>query len=256
MYPEYVCLEDFNQLKDKELCEIRIDFQRPGYKMVYRGNIDGEKCDSKRYQPVRYFNSDGSNCIFQKSICNEEGQITVLKGSSKSDSKCICDYTNGYAFVSKTSNKCYCSPAEEDCSCYIKYCPHRFELSPDYQCVLKEDFLEDSFYRHYNCTRLIKRTFPKKNMKTRQQIGEHDLDNRHGLKLVSSISYSKHVRIARTFVIQILVLFCLGILCSKHKIIKVIAKSSNLIMSNVQNRMKFQRTKKPKVHETQKTRTT
>lgn len=101
-----------------------------GYKMVYRGNIDGEKCDIKRYQPFRYFNSDGSNCIFQKSICKEEGQITIVKGSSKSDSKCTCDYTNGYAFITKTSNKCYCSPAEEDCSCYRKHCPHRYELSP------------------------------------------------------------------------------------------------------------------------------
>lgn len=254
MHPEYVCLKDFNELKDKELCEINIDFQRPGYKMVNRGNIDGEKCDIKRYQPIRYFNSDGSNCIFQKSICNEEGQITILKGSSKSDSKCTCDYTNGYAFISKTSNKCYCSPSEEDCSCYLKYCPHRYELSPDYQCVLKEDFLEESFYRHYNCTRLTKRTFSIKKIKvTRQQIDEHD--NRHGLKLVSSISYGKHDRIAGIFFIQILVMFCLGILCSIHTIIKDIAQSSNLIMSNVQNRKKFQRTKKLKVHETRKART-
>ncbi|XP_076079957.1 uncharacterized protein LOC143050712 [Mytilus galloprovincialis] len=245
MQPEYVCLKDLNKLKDIELCEISIDFQRPGYKMVYRGNIDGEKCDIKRYQPFRYFNSDGSNCIFQKSICKEEGQITIVKGSSKSDSKCTCDYTNGYTFITKTSNKCYCSPAEEDCSCYRKHCPHRYELSPDYQCVLKEDFLEDSFYRHYNCTRLIKWTFSINDMKvTRQQNAVHDQDKRHRLETVSSISYGRHERSAGIYVIQCLVLFCIGIICFKHRVIKLIAQSSNLIImkiNNVENRKKSQK---------------
>lgn len=225
-HPEYLCLTDFNLLKDAELCEKEIDFQRPGYKMVLRGNIDGEKCARERYQPIRYFNTDGRYCLFQKSMCNEEGQITVVKGSSKSDSKCICDYTNGYALVSKTSNKCYCSPSEEDCSCYLKYCPNRHDLSPDYQCVLKEDFIEDSLGRHYHCTRILKRIFSVNNMKGKKQLfGNHD--NMPGLKR----RYDSFAVMCIIQTIVMIVLSILGILCTMHKMKTVTLKLLNMIWS-------------------------
>lgn len=63
-----------------------------GYKIVWSGNFDGQTCDIERYQPISHFNLDGSNCIFKKSSCNEEGQITVEDGSQRADRLCRCDY--------------------------------------------------------------------------------------------------------------------------------------------------------------------
>lgn len=101
-----------------------------GYIIVWSGNLNGQICDSQRYQPIRYFNSDGSDCILRKSVCNEEGQIIVEDGSPISDRRCRCDYRRGYSFVSEPKNKCTCIPSIEDCSCYFKHCPKYQEVSP------------------------------------------------------------------------------------------------------------------------------
>ncbi|CAC5375757.1 unnamed protein product [Mytilus coruscus] len=147
-----MCLRDVIKVQNIELCSKKIQFQRPGYKIVWSGNFDGQTCDTKRYQPISHFNLDGSNCIFQKSSCNGEGQITVEDGSPRTDRRCRCDYRRGYAFVSEPSNKCNCIPSNEDCSCYLKHCPFLHKLSPDYKCVWQDD-LQYSF----NCTTMLER---------------------------------------------------------------------------------------------------
>ena len=60
--------------------------------------------------------------MYQKSQCNEEGQIVYSNGSARVDRTCTCDYRAGYAFIREPVGKCFCSPSVEDCSCYKKTC--------------------------------------------------------------------------------------------------------------------------------------
>lgn len=165
--PEYMCLQDFNSQNYIEVCDREADFQRKGFRSVWRGNLDGQVCSKKRYQPELHFTSDGSDCIYQKSSCNETGQIRINDVSSITDTKCTCDYTLGYAFVSEPSNQCYCIPSQEDCSCFLKRCPYNYQLSQDFQCVRLEDV-----NGNYNCPiwcYQIQRTSKKKEMVTQKQ---------------------------------------------------------------------------------------
>lgn len=148
-HPEYMCLQDFNTFNNIELCSRKVEFLGKGFRSVWRGNLDGAPCSMKRYQPVIYSTSDGLDCIYQKSFCNEEGQINIHNGSSTTDTQCLCDYTTGFAFLSEPSNHCYCIPSIEDCSCYKTNCPTNYELSPDFKCVR-----QDGIYKKYNCSRL------------------------------------------------------------------------------------------------------
>lgn len=101
-----------------------------GNKYILRGDIDGEPCIENRYQPFK-FKTDGNNaCIFQKSFCNEEGQIVANNGTTAADTSCRCDYTKGYVFVVDPTNKCFCHPTLEDCSCYEKKCDKNQFLNP------------------------------------------------------------------------------------------------------------------------------
>lgn len=70
-----------------------------------------------------------SDCIYTKSLCSEMGQIVNNVESSKEDRTCRCDYKKNYSFLKTPRNPCFCIPAEEDCSCYIKSCPVNFTLS-------------------------------------------------------------------------------------------------------------------------------
>ncbi|XP_071139757.1 uncharacterized protein [Mytilus edulis] len=146
----YMCLQDVLTFQHIELCATKRHFQRPGYIIVWSGNLNGQICDSQRYQPIRYFNSDGSDCILRKSVCNEEGQIIVEDGSPISDRRCRCDYRRGYSFVSEPKNKCTCIPSIEDCSCYFKHCPKYQEVSPDYKCIWQDEIDE-----RFNCKRFL-----------------------------------------------------------------------------------------------------
>lgn len=80
-------------------------------------NFDRAKCNAERYQPIP-FASNRTDCIFQKSSCNEEGQVVCKHMSLDEDVACGCDYTKGYTFVTNTTNPCYCIPSIEDCSCF------------------------------------------------------------------------------------------------------------------------------------------
>lgn len=102
-----------------------------GYKCVIAGNFDcRKKCVSTRYQPFRFSTNGMSTCSLKKSYCSGEGQIIMSNGSSKSDRRCRCDYTQGYGFITKPEHGCYCVPSKEDCSCYKKRCPAGLIISP------------------------------------------------------------------------------------------------------------------------------
>lgn len=91
-----------------------------GYKYVFRHWFDSEPCISSRYQPFVFERKNQTDCIYLKSSCNEEGQITYSNGSTTSDVKCKCDEKNGYTFVTPPRDNISCIPSEEDCSCYRK----------------------------------------------------------------------------------------------------------------------------------------
>lgn len=82
------------------------------------------ECNTGRYQPIIFTTHGNSRCIFLKSKCDEEGQVVYSNGSTINDTTCRCDYTQGYAFVSKPKHNCFCNPLKEDCSCFRANCPN------------------------------------------------------------------------------------------------------------------------------------
>lgn len=118
------------------LCEsdIKQCIHISGYKYVVSGNINGKPCDLERFQPFKFKTDGYSRCVFEKSVCNEEGQVNLKNGTTISDRTCRCDYTGGYAFVTKPANICFCVPSQEDCSCFKKHCKEKEILTPGMQC--------------------------------------------------------------------------------------------------------------------------
>lgn len=97
-----------------------------GYKStINRNNFNTAKCKSERYQGLDFTTVGNSDCVFQKSKCVQEGQIVykVNKDSSlEDDTKCMCDYTKGYLFITLPTSRCFCTPTVEDCSCFREFC--------------------------------------------------------------------------------------------------------------------------------------
>ncbi|VDI74723.1 Hypothetical predicted protein [Mytilus galloprovincialis] len=147
----YTCLYDTRKKGYVEFCANRKDnYVRAGLKYVISGTFRNVRCSEGRYQPVRFWSNQSSVCMNLKSKCNGFGEIVYNNISSINDATCRCDYTRGYAFVSKPRNKCFCVPLEEDCSCYIKECSTNTSLSPDYECNYI-GLMKDSFYcEHVN----------------------------------------------------------------------------------------------------------
>ena len=113
-----------------------------GSKRVYARNFNRAPCRDTRYQPIKFVTNGNSDCIFRKSLCTEEGQTLFEAGTTRTDSTCRCDYTQGYAFLSEPRNKCYCRPSEEDCSCYLKKCQGgRYYLSAGITDSLSDQYL-------------------------------------------------------------------------------------------------------------------
>lgn len=79
-------------------------------------------CREERYQPFKFWANVSSQCVLQKSKCNEIGQVIYYNGTLLEDRLCRCDYKQGFAFVTKPQNRCYCNLAKEDCTCYKKQC--------------------------------------------------------------------------------------------------------------------------------------
>ncbi|CAC5415466.1 unnamed protein product [Mytilus coruscus] len=139
-HQSYFCLYDENLRQYVEFCGHKPDIQRPGYKFIVRGNLDGSQCNETRYQPTKFWTNGSSECIYKKSNCSEEGLIIHAKGNSTSDTTCRCDYTKGYAFVNRPKGECFCDPTVEDCSCYRKPCNKSHVLTPDYSCIRTADW--------------------------------------------------------------------------------------------------------------------
>ncbi|CAC5422093.1 unnamed protein product [Mytilus coruscus] len=138
---KYFCLKNDLINGYSENCT-RSDFQQPGRKAVLRGGIDAEICSVERYQPfpIKFYTNVSTNCLFLKSVCNDEGQVVYGNGDRNTDTTCRCDYSRGYDFLVKPINPCFCQPSQEDCSCYLKTCSNTSDiLSPDFQCIYKLD---------------------------------------------------------------------------------------------------------------------
>ncbi|XP_052067049.1 uncharacterized protein LOC127706463 isoform X1 [Mytilus californianus] len=118
------------------------DFDQEGLRRVLRPGFDSEPCSSNRYQPFPFNTTGHSVCVYDKSVCSEEGQIAYDTETTTNDRTCRCDYTKGYAFV--TRPRCSCKPSEEDCSCYLVHCDNDSFLSADYQCITKEKDTRDT----------------------------------------------------------------------------------------------------------------
>lgn len=93
-----------------------------GYKVIFRGAIDGKPCERNFYQPFKFNSSGNSGCVYNKSVCTEEGQFIYKNENSQTDRVCRCDDSKGYAFIHRPQHRCYCVPSKEDCSCYFKKC--------------------------------------------------------------------------------------------------------------------------------------
>lgn len=91
--------------------------------MVNSGNFDTKPCPPNRFQPFPFVTSQGSDCIFKKTICSDEGHIVYSNENSRNDRTCRCDYTRSFSFLSPSrKNRCSCDPTIEDCSCFMKHC--------------------------------------------------------------------------------------------------------------------------------------
>lgn len=89
-----------------------------GYKLVFQPHPNNATCRETRYQPFIFDSSGYSECAFQKSHCNGEGQTTYGNGNRTSGRTCSCITDQEYTFVENFKNPCYCNPSTEDCSCY------------------------------------------------------------------------------------------------------------------------------------------
>ena len=107
-----------------------------GLHIVYSGNLDAKDCHGERFSPESVWSNQGTDCMYRKSYCNEEGQVMANNGTTYSDRTCRCDYASGYDYITKPINKCGCVPSNEDCSCYMRQCPiYKNILSPGIFCL-------------------------------------------------------------------------------------------------------------------------
>ncbi|XP_076108934.1 uncharacterized protein LOC143076921 [Mytilus galloprovincialis] len=158
---KYVCVFHLLKGKYEENC-LGSDQSSIGSKLVFQPLFNLAKCNVERFQPIVFTTHGNSKCILRKSECSEEGQVVYSNESSSIDTVCRCDYTRGYAHVSKPQNRCFCIPSEEDCSCFKVECT---QLSADYQCIPDDKKITDvnceeiqpkmSYNRHNQTVRII-----------------------------------------------------------------------------------------------------
>ncbi|CAC5398009.1 unnamed protein product [Mytilus coruscus] len=155
----YTCLFNvtFGVNVYREICN-RPRILNPGHKYVYQPNLNKATCSVTRYQPKIFETSGYSDCIYQKSLCNNLGQETFEYGNTTVDIKCICNTDRGYTFVMNSTNQCYCNPSTEDCSCYLGINPYNKTIGlKDIKCyddmkMTRSPYLRDMF----NNSRTIK----------------------------------------------------------------------------------------------------
>lgn len=100
-----------------------------GLKYVITGSFRNVKCSTGRYQPTQFWSNRDTDCLMSKTKCSDIGQIMHDNISTEHEATCRCNYNNGYAFVWKPIHQSYCTPSEEDCSCYNKQCQENSKLS-------------------------------------------------------------------------------------------------------------------------------
>lgn len=63
------------------------EFFFSGRKLVLRGGIDAVICSIERYQPfpLNFYTNACTNCIFSKSLCNDDGQVLNEQGNRNND---------------------------------------------------------------------------------------------------------------------------------------------------------------------------
>ncbi|CAG2192230.1 unnamed protein product [Mytilus edulis] len=118
---KYVCLFHLLEEKYMENC-LGSDRSSIGSKLVFQPLFNLAECDTGRYQPIVFTTHGNSDCIYSKSKCADEGQLVFSNDSSSTDTACRCDYRQGYAFVTRPKNRCFCNPSDADCSCYKSTC--------------------------------------------------------------------------------------------------------------------------------------
>ncbi|XP_076090029.1 uncharacterized protein LOC143062077 [Mytilus galloprovincialis] len=178
----YTCL--LNHIKGiyKESCN-GPDWGRRGHKLVINGdNLDRAQCLYDRYQPFHFDTTEESHCVYKKDMCNNEGQVVYNKGSAVQDRRCRCDHTKGYSFVKSTrKDVCSCSPTYDDCSCYHTRCKKGYILSPDYFCILIDEYSNQRFL----CTDVpvAKKYLPDRIFKKTKERQIKDLSKKVKLKV-------------------------------------------------------------------------
>lgn len=176
-HPEYYCLFDENRHLYTESCMHAVEYQRPGYKFVIRGGLDGKLCDDAYFQPIKFWTNGSNECIFLKSDCTDEGQIISYEGNSTSDRTCKCDYTKGYAFVTEPNDGCTCFHGGQDCSCYKKLCKHSEILSPDYNCIRIINWMGQFRCPKIEAQRRLSSITPSTKLRLQGAVKEDELKN-------------------------------------------------------------------------------
>ncbi|CAC5355628.1 unnamed protein product [Mytilus coruscus] len=158
---KYVCLFHLLENKYEENC-LGSDQSSIGSRLVFQPLFNLAECNTDKYQPIVFTTYGNSDCIFLKSKCEEEGVVVYSNDSSGTDITCRRDYTEGYAFVSKPKNGCFCIPSEKDCTCFKVECT---KLSPDYLCISDEKIITN-----VNCEEIHPQI---------RLLRNHEIDDRH-----------------------------------------------------------------------------
>ncbi|CAG2254572.1 unnamed protein product [Mytilus edulis] len=150
----YTCLFDINLQINvyRDRCN-RPRILGPGYTYVFQPNLNRAACSGNRYQPFNFETVGYSECAFQKSFCNSQGQETYENSNTRSDTTCICNTDRGFTFVSNSKKQCYCNPSIEDCSCYLGIssnnetvglrAPKQFNIVECTDCSITVEWLSD-----------------------------------------------------------------------------------------------------------------
>ncbi|XP_076084515.1 uncharacterized protein LOC143055269 [Mytilus galloprovincialis] len=194
---KYVCLFHSLEMKYTENC-LGLDLSRIGSKLVFQPLFNLAKCNDGRYQPIVFTTHGNSECIYSKSKCADEGQLVFSNDSSSADTACRCDYTKGYAFVTRPKNRCFCNPSDEDCSCFRSTCT---TLSADYQCVTDGDIMVNS-----TCQKILP-NIPYNTDKNTAQLNE---SSTKGNSNAHHVAYIIIASIVGCFVFAVIVLLKVG----------------------------------------------
>ncbi|CAG2241962.1 unnamed protein product [Mytilus edulis] len=138
-FDKYFCLYDRNEKKYNESCRDRPDVEKPGYKLIVAGSLQGDPCDHEFYQPLNSRLS-GTVDAFINNLTAARKDKSYRNGTEKIVRSCRCDYTRGFDFITRPNNPCLCDPSSEDCSCFHRTCPTKYILSPDYECLNKNEW--------------------------------------------------------------------------------------------------------------------